>query len=286
MPQKKCVTIYGYSDDLVEIENSQYKEDEIDCYDKAIRFYFVDGTIISICYAQGGVWKITHEAIGKAWYELTRCEDDDDDAYSDVFKIDSEIISYEVFTPKAKPIQDTQEQNQEKSEKLIPNHIRLIFFGFEDTLFIHYTNQRFRDDDIIMTSLLQTEAKEQGSGYKVFDTIGKPNQLMREFVEEETDKIPKFCITLTADSIIPKFQKQWLDKYYPGKITDLVGTSSPERKIKTMQIIASAYGVPSNKVLFVDDKYDTVAQAIKHGFCAMTTIEVMTKMYEKYGEKH
>ena len=45
-------------------------------------------------------------------------------------------------------------------------------------------------------------------------------------------------------------------------------------------------GVPSNKVLFVDDKYDTVAQAIKHGFCAMTTIEVMTKMYEKYGEKH
>lgn len=286
MSQKKCVTIYGYSDDLVEIENSQYKEDEIDCYDKAIRFYFVDGTIISICYAQGGVWKITHEAIGKAWYELTRCEDDDDDAYSDVFKIDSEIISYEVFTPKAKSIQDIQEQNQEKSEKLIPNHIRLIFFGFEDTLFIHYTNQRFRDDDIIMTSLLQTEAKEQGSGYKVFDTIGKPNQLMREFVEEETDKIPKFCITLTADSIIPKFQKQWLDKYYPGKITDLVGTSSPERKMKTMQIIASAYGVPSNKVLFVDDKYDTVAQAIKYGFCAMTTIEVMTKMYEKYGEKH
>lgn len=66
MSQKKCVTIYGYSDDLVEIENSQYKEDEIDCYDKAIRFYFVDGTIISICYAQGGVWKITHEAIDQA----------------------------------------------------------------------------------------------------------------------------------------------------------------------------------------------------------------------------
>ena len=109
MSQKKCVTIYGYSDDLVEIENSQYKEDEIDCYDKAIRFYFVDGTIISICYAQGGVWKITHEAIGKAWYELTRCEDNDDDAYSDVFKIDSEIISYEVFTPKAKAIQNMQE---------------------------------------------------------------------------------------------------------------------------------------------------------------------------------
>ena len=215
MSQKKCVTIYGYSDDLVEIENSQYKEDEIDCYDKAIRFFFVDGTIISICYAQGGVWKITHEAIGKAWYELTRCEDDDDDAYSDVFKIDSEIISYEVFTPKAKAIQNMQEQNREKSEKLIPNHIRLIFFGFEDTLFISCADQRFGDDDIIAASLLQAEAKKQGSGYKVFDTIGKPNQLMRKFVEEETDKIPKFCITLTADSIIPKFQKQWLDKYYP-----------------------------------------------------------------------
>lgn len=286
MSQKKCVTIYGYSDDLVEIENSQYKEDEIDCYDKAIRFYFVDGTIISICYAQGGVWKITHEAIGKAWYELTRCEDDDDDAYSDVFKIDSEIISYEAFTPKAKPIQDIQEQNQEKLEKLIPEHIRLIFFDFDDTLFTHYTNQRFRDDDIIMTSLLQTEAKEQGSGYRVYDTLGKPNQLMQIFIEEETDKIPKFCITWVADSIMLKFKKQWLNKYYPGKITDLVGTSSPERKMKTMQIIASAYGVPTNEVLFVGDKHDTVAQAIKYGFCGMTTVEVMTKMYEKYGEKY
>ena len=286
MSQKKCVTIYGYSDDLVEIENSQYKEDEIDCYDKAIRFFFVDGTIISICYAQGGVWKITHEAIGKAWYELTRCEDDDDDAYSDVFKIDSEIISYEVFTPKAKAIQNIQEQNREKSERLIPEYIQLIFFDFDDTLFTHYVNQQFGDDDVIMTSLLQAETKEQGSGYRVYDTLGKPNQLMQIFIEEETDKIPKFCITWVADGIMLKFKKQWLDKYYPGKITDLVGTSSPERKIKTMQIIASAYGVPSNKVLFVDDKYDTVAQAIKHGFCAMTTIEVMTKMYEKYGEKH
>lgn len=164
--------------------------------------------------------------------------------------------------------------------------VKHIFFDFDDTLFTHYVNQQFGDDDVIMTSLLQAETKEQGSGYRVYDTLGKPNQLMQIFIEEETDKIPKFCITWVADSIMLKFKKQWLDKYYPGKITDLVGTSSPERKIKTMQIIASAYGVPSNKVLFVDDKYDTVAQAIKHGFCAMTTIEVMTKMYEKYGEKH
>ena len=110
--------------------------------------------------------------------------------------------------------------------------------------------------------------------------------LARYIVEEETDKIPNFCITLTADSIIPKFQKQWLDKYYPGKITDLVGISSPERKMKTMQIIASAYDVPINDVLFVDGERDKVAQAIECGFCGMTTIEVMTKMYEKYGEKH
>ena len=217
MSQKKCVTIYGYSDDLIEIENSQYKEDEIDCYDKAIRFFFVDGTIISICYVKGGVLKITHEAIGKAWYELTRCEDDDDDAYSDVFKIDSEIISYEVFTPKAKAIQNIQEQNREKSERLIPEYIQLIFFDFDDTLFTHYVNQQFGDDDVIMTSLLQAETKEQGSGYRVYDTLGKPNQLMQIFIEEETDKIPKFCITWVADSIMLKFKKQWLDKYYPGK---------------------------------------------------------------------
>lgn len=44
------VKFYGCSDDLVEIENSKYKEDEIGCYGKDVRIRFIDGTVIRVGY--------------------------------------------------------------------------------------------------------------------------------------------------------------------------------------------------------------------------------------------
>lgn len=44
------VKIYGYSDDIVCIENSRYFEDEIGCFDVAgVRLYLDDGTILFVC---------------------------------------------------------------------------------------------------------------------------------------------------------------------------------------------------------------------------------------------
>lgn len=41
------VKIYGYSDDIVCIENSRYFEDEIGCFDVAgVRLYLDDGTVL------------------------------------------------------------------------------------------------------------------------------------------------------------------------------------------------------------------------------------------------
>ena len=53
------VKIYGASDDLVEIEGSDY-EDEIGCYDSDVRIRFVDGTQIRIGYPKNGqaIWWI------------------------------------------------------------------------------------------------------------------------------------------------------------------------------------------------------------------------------------
>ena len=52
------VKIYGYSDDIVCIENSRYFEDEIGCFDVAgVRLYLDDGTILFVCYSSG-VWRI------------------------------------------------------------------------------------------------------------------------------------------------------------------------------------------------------------------------------------
>ena len=95
------VKIYGASDDLVEIEGSDY-EDEIGCYDSNVRIRFVDGTQIRIGYPKNGqaIWWIEVEKKGTADQELKICNDEEDDPYSDVFMIDSEIKWYRLLEQK------------------------------------------------------------------------------------------------------------------------------------------------------------------------------------------
>ena len=94
--------VYGASDDLVEIEGSTYKEDEIGCYGHDVRIRFLDGTVIRVGYPKDGlaVWWIEVEKQGTAEQNLTICEDEDARIYSDVFEIDSEIKSHSVIKQK------------------------------------------------------------------------------------------------------------------------------------------------------------------------------------------
>ena len=96
------VKIYGASDDLVEIENTKYKEDEIGCYGHDVRIRFLDGTVIRVGYPKDGlaIWWIEIEKQGTAEHKLTICEDEDARIYSDIFEIDSEIKSHSVIKQK------------------------------------------------------------------------------------------------------------------------------------------------------------------------------------------
>ena len=94
------VKVYGCSDDLVEIEGSSYKEDEIGCYRRNVRLFFEDGTVVLIGYGKvgfGGVWWINYENKGNAYQTLSICEDEDADIYSDILCIDSEIKAHETI---------------------------------------------------------------------------------------------------------------------------------------------------------------------------------------------
>lgn len=90
------VRIYGRSDDLVEIEGSNYAEDEIGCYNQDVIIIFEDGTQIKVGYSKEniGVWYIVVECEGIAEHNLYICNDEDADIYSDIFEIDSEIKTH------------------------------------------------------------------------------------------------------------------------------------------------------------------------------------------------
>ena len=93
------IRIYGASDDLVEIEGSEYQEDEIGCFEANVRIWFEDGTVILVGYPKKdmAVWWIWVEEVGTSGSKLIMCYDEDADIYSDIFEIDSEIVRHEVI---------------------------------------------------------------------------------------------------------------------------------------------------------------------------------------------
>lgn len=96
------VKVYGASDDLVEIEGTSYKHDEIGCFEHDVRIRFVDGTVIRVGYPKEGmaVWWIEIEKQGNAPHSLQCCEDEDARIYSDIFEIDAEVKSHSVIKQK------------------------------------------------------------------------------------------------------------------------------------------------------------------------------------------
>ena len=92
------VRVFGASDDLVEIEGSNYPDNEIGCYDGTVKLEFIDGTVVRFGYGKNGlgIWWCEVEKKGTALYRLTECNDEDADIYSDVFEIDAEVVGHSV----------------------------------------------------------------------------------------------------------------------------------------------------------------------------------------------
>lgn len=96
------VKVYGYSDDVVTIEGGSHLE-EIGCFDRDVRICFRDGTVIRVGYSKPdmAVWYVIIEKVGTAAQTLTECMDEDADVYSDVFEIESEVLTHEVVRKEA-----------------------------------------------------------------------------------------------------------------------------------------------------------------------------------------
>lgn len=90
--------VYGYSDDIVEIEHLEGGCTEVDCYDRDVEISFEDGTVITIGYGkeEKGIWWIRVDQLGTASHELRICTDEDAKNYSDILEIEAEAVSWKL----------------------------------------------------------------------------------------------------------------------------------------------------------------------------------------------
>jgi hypothetical protein len=84
----KTITIYGASDDLIEIEGDI--REEFYANEDGITIAVSDGTLLSIEYDSGGFWRVNRLVAGSATMEKTEATDPDDD-YSDKVTLTGDI---------------------------------------------------------------------------------------------------------------------------------------------------------------------------------------------------
>jgi hypothetical protein len=76
------VTIYGASDDLIELEGDIREEfNALDLDDGAL-LAFSDGTVLRIGYSDNGVWRIS-PVVSVGHVSIDQAPEDDEDNYSD-----------------------------------------------------------------------------------------------------------------------------------------------------------------------------------------------------------
>lgn len=77
------ITIYGASDDLIEVEGC-IREEFTFCDDVGGDLIACsDGTVLRVRWDQNGVWRISPVALGTARLEIRQAPEDDEEDYSD-----------------------------------------------------------------------------------------------------------------------------------------------------------------------------------------------------------
>lgn len=76
------VSVYGSSDDLIEVEGAIREEFEALGEDDGVLLVFSTGVVLRVAYSNQGVWRITPVA-GSELVSIVQAPEDDEDNYSD-----------------------------------------------------------------------------------------------------------------------------------------------------------------------------------------------------------
>jgi len=90
------VTIYGASDDLIEVEGALSEEFNPHGRDKGDYLVFSDGTVLSVQYAEDGCWRINRLVAGSASYAKADATGADAE-YSDRVTLTGDALTWVVF---------------------------------------------------------------------------------------------------------------------------------------------------------------------------------------------
>lgn len=85
------ITVYGASDDLIEIEGDISEEFNALGEESGSVLAFSDGTLLSVLYDDNGIWRFNRLRGGSAAYSKDENPPTDEDRYSDRVTLDGDV---------------------------------------------------------------------------------------------------------------------------------------------------------------------------------------------------
>lgn len=93
------LTIYGASDDLIEVESTSFKAEEFNVYldrsEDTLILAVSDGTVLRVRYDQDGIWRFSPIVVGSANLDIKHGVDDR--AHTDRVTLTSDDLSWVVL---------------------------------------------------------------------------------------------------------------------------------------------------------------------------------------------
>lgn len=137
------------------------------------------------------------------------------------------------------------------------DNIKHIFVDFDDTLVIHDHNSHiYEKNKSIKDAILGNDAYPYSVPNKAVITLLR---------NAEKEQIEIHVLSWVNISLETKVKEEYCHRHFPGLVSDVIGTASPE-KTEFMLAFAEAKGIRPENIMFIDDRIDTLRSAKDAGF--------------------
>lgn len=151
---------------------------------------------------------------------------------------------------------------------LVLDSICMVLFDFDDTLCIHdnhsdgYPSEQQYNIDVLLHG-------------KDYWQTSKPNKHMLEFMNECKRRSVRMGLMSAAQSYVHMVSKnEWVQREYGIDLENFC-VGKPAEKAEMLVVISSAFSLPKESILLVDDCYSTLCEASAAGFQACTPMEIV-----------
>jgi phosphoglycolate phosphatase-like HAD superfamily hydrolase len=150
---------------------------------------------------------------------------------------------------------------------------RIAFFGFDRTLVSHRYSKEYTEDrskGIFFDYLYELTA------LKDEHACDRPLPCMQWYAKKLQDEgYGLYCLTHATSNLVDLLKQEQLTEFYSETPMAYLTVDKPAHKIDMMRAVAAAEGCDLSDVLFVDDRMETVYDALRAGIDARHLSDVV-----------